>query len=265
MRLLDFTDGFETETEPSQGSLVYDNSDSTIVAETVKLALDELDGRLVTVDAETLVNGSAITNLETNKIETSVIIDEDDMSTNSDTRLPTQQSVKAYVDTEIASVVGAPVGAVTMFAGSSAPTGWLLLDGSAVSRATYSELFAIISTTYGVGDGSTTFNLPDTRGIFVRGAGTHGTLTDASSTAYAATLGATQNDQMQGHHHNIAQPVSFNTTVTNDIYISASHDTGASYTGDTGNPKADDSANGTPRTGVETRPANIALNYIIKY
>lgn len=62
------------------------------------------------------------------------------------------------------SALVAPVGSVTAFAGASAPSGWLLADGSAVSRTTYSALYAAISTTYGSGDGSTTFNLPDLRG-----------------------------------------------------------------------------------------------------
>jgi microcystin-dependent protein len=51
-----------------------------------------------------------------------------------------------------------------MVAGSTAPTGWLLCDGTAVSRTTYSDLFAITSTTYGIGDNSTTFNLPNLKG-----------------------------------------------------------------------------------------------------
>jgi microcystin-dependent protein len=55
-------------------------------------------------------------------------------------------------------------GAIVMWGTASVPTGWLLCDGSAVSRTTYAALFAILSTTYGVGDGSTTFNLPDLRG-----------------------------------------------------------------------------------------------------
>jgi len=55
-------------------------------------------------------------------------------------------------------------GFIQMFAGSSAPTGWLMCDGSAVSRTTYADLYAVIGTTYGSGDGSTTFNLPDLRG-----------------------------------------------------------------------------------------------------
>lgn len=62
-----------------------------------------------------------------------------------------------------------PTGAVVPFAGTSAPTGWILTFGQAVSRTTYAALFAVIGTTYGSGDGSTTFNLPDLRGRVVAG------------------------------------------------------------------------------------------------
>jgi microcystin-dependent protein len=57
-----------------------------------------------------------------------------------------------------------------MWAGSTAPTGWLLCNGAAVSRTTYSDLFAVISTTYGTGNGSTTFNVPDLQRRFPLGA-----------------------------------------------------------------------------------------------
>jgi microcystin-dependent protein len=63
------------------------------------------------------------------------------------------------------------VGALDLFAGSTPPTGWLTCDGSAVSRTTYARLFAVIGTTFGVGDGSTTFNLPDLRGRVPVGSG----------------------------------------------------------------------------------------------
>lgn len=76
-----------------------------------------------------------------------------------------------------------PVGTVFPFAGSSAPSTWLICDGSAVSRSTYADLFAVIGTTYGTGDGSTTFNLPDCRGRMVVGKGTH---------ADVSTLGANE-------------------------------------------------------------------------
>lgn len=65
-----------------------------------------------------------------------------------------------------------PVGAIMAYGGSSAPTGYLLCDGSAVSRSTYGALFTAIGTTFGSGDGSTTFNLPDYRGRHAIGAGT---------------------------------------------------------------------------------------------
>lgn len=65
---------------------------------------------------------------------------------------------------ESALNIGAPTGSVLAFAGTSAPTGWLLCYGQPISRTTYATLFSAIGTTYGVGDGSTTFNVPDLRG-----------------------------------------------------------------------------------------------------
>ena len=62
-----------------------------------------------------------------------------------------------------------PSGAVMYFAGRTAPAGWLKANGAAVSRTTYAALFAAIGTTYGAGDGRSTFNLPDLRGEFLRG------------------------------------------------------------------------------------------------
>jgi microcystin-dependent protein len=87
-------------------------------------------------------------------------------------------------------------GMVIPYAGSSAPSGWLLAYGQAVSRTTYSDLFSVISTTYGAGDGSTTFNLPDLRGRVVAGQDDMGgvsadRLTDQSGGLNGDTLGDT--------------------------------------------------------------------------
>ena len=71
-----------------------------------------------------------------------------------------------------------PAGAMVMFGGASAPTGWLLCDGAAVSRTTYAALFAAIGTTWGVGNDSTTFNVPDMRGRAPIGAGQGSGLTN---------------------------------------------------------------------------------------
>lgn len=85
----------------------------------------------------------------------------------------------------------APAGQVIDFAGTSAPTGYLACDGSAVSRTTYAALFSAIGTTWGSGDGSTTFNLPDHRGRTAIGSGTGSGLT-------ARTVG-TQNIGSEAH------------------------------------------------------------------
>lgn len=65
-----------------------------------------------------------------------------------------------------------PTGSVIPYAAAAAPSGWLLCDGGAVSRTTYADLFALIGVTFGAGDGSTTFNVPDLRGRTVIGTGT---------------------------------------------------------------------------------------------
>jgi microcystin-dependent protein len=82
---------------------------------------------------------------------------------------PREAVGKEYVDQFMAYSSGMPVGAVAPFAGSVAPTGWFLCDGQAISRTTYSDLFATIGVIYGSGDGTTTFNVPDLRNEFIRG------------------------------------------------------------------------------------------------
>lgn len=74
--------------------------------------------------------------------------------------------------TTLFAPIGLLPGMVTPYAGSSAPSGWLICDGSAINRTTYSTLFGVTSTTYGIGDGSTTFNIPDLRSRLPIGAGT---------------------------------------------------------------------------------------------
>jgi len=85
--------------------------------------------------------------------------------------------------TQSGTFAATPSGTVAMFAAASAPSGWLLCDGSAVSRSTYADLFTAIGTTWGVGDGSTTFNVPDMRGRAPIGVGTGSGLTSRSLAA----------------------------------------------------------------------------------
>ena len=170
----------------------------------------------------------------------------------------------ASFDGRVTDKTGAitPVGAISIYGGAAAPAGWLLCNGAAVSRTvTYADLFAIIGTTYGVGDGSTTFNLPDLRGIFPRGAGTSGKLTDANGAAFAGVLGTYQNDKLQGHKHYTLHsgPTYTGSAGATTYYYGADPDSAPS-----GSPITD-GANGTPRTGAETNPANLGVTFIIKY
>ena len=134
-----------------------------------------------------------------------------------------------------------PSGSIIVYAGSSAPTGWLFCDGSAISRSTYATLFGIISTSYGVGDGSSTFNLPDIRGRVVAGKEASASLlTSAVGGLNGNTLGNTGGAQgitltsaqsgLPAHNHTLTMNAHTHTftanphthTVTNALPIGAS-------------------------------------------
>lgn len=180
-----------------------------------------------------------------------------------------------------------PAGTVIAFAGATPPSGWLLCDGSAISRSTYSALFAAISTAHGSGDGSTTFTLPDYRGRFLRGVdGSAGNDPDtASRIAMAAggnigdAVGSVQGHSFQTHNHTA--------TAASDTH---SHSIVGGTTGSAGNMQNSDcSANNnsgvtasdththtitvatkaasgakSQASANETRPINANVNYIIK-
>ena len=160
-------------------------------------------------------------------------------------------------------------GMVAAFAMTSAPTGWLTCDGTAVSRTTYSDLFTAIGTTWGSGDGTTTFNLPDLRGAFLRGTGSHGTSNMANGNDFAGpSVGSFENDQIQDHGHNIDKQDG----ATNDYLGGSSAAYGlkvtysSTYLASTIGPVSSTAWNskGTPRVGDETRPFNAGINYCIK-
>lgn len=149
------------------------------------------------------------------------------------------------------SFVGAiPSGAIMPFARNSVPSGWLAANGAAVSRTTYDDLFAAIGTTYGAGNGSTTFNLPDLRGYFVRGSGTN---TDGTA---SGTFGTKQDDMVGPHNHP-------NSVFQGELALGSGGWRYDSF--EDGNDKEFKTNYSTNNnTGTETRPANIAMLYCIK-
>lgn len=150
-----------------------------------------------------------------------------------------------------------PTGVLQDFAGNNAPDGWLLCDGSEVSRTEYAALFAVIGTTYGVGDGSTTFNLPDERGMFRRGLDNMGTAAGAAGVdvdGTARTVGQSQAHELGSHNH-------FPTGFFNNA-VSDSRRLGI-FTSNNGIPRTGLDAT-TSTGGSETRPVNHAYYVIIK-
>ncbi len=160
---------------------------------------------------------------------------------------------------------GAPTGAIIMWGSTSCPSGWTYLNGQAISRTTYSALFAVIGTTFGSGDGSTTFNVADMRGYFPRG------FDDGAGVDPGRAFGSTQTDAIKshsvtsvvtdpGHYHNV--PLSSwgahagNSGTPDTPYYGSGATTNLAYTGITVT---------SSYTGAsETRPVNRALLFCIK-
>ena len=148
-----------------------------------------------------------------------------------------------------------PVGAVTAFAGSVAPTSWLLCAGQAVSRTVYAPLFAVIGTTYGAGDGTTTFTVPDMRGRAVAGLDNMGG-TDAGRLSIANTLGTTTGAEtvaltsaqsgVPAHSH--ANTATFTGTPASHNHTQDAHSHGMQDMG--GNPSDNSGTNGYVLTGA---------------
>lgn len=149
----------------------------------------------------------------------------------------------AFVAAAIAALSILQPGEISAFARNTAPTGYLKANGAAVSRTAYAALFSAIGTTFGTGDGSTTFNVPDLRGEFIRG------WDDSRGVDSGRGFGSAQVASVESH----------------------THDVKSSTTGAGGS--AGDFVNGfganrvatTAYGGTETRPRNIALLVCIKY
>jgi len=157
---------------------------------------------------------------------------------------------------------GAPTGGLIMWGTGTAPTGWLLCDGTAVNRTTYAALFAVISTTFGTGDGSTTFNLPNYTNRMPYGTTVAATGGSADAVVVSHTHTATSTVTDPGHAHTIS--VAAGGLGGQDGPTRALAGTSSTSTQTTGITVATTNAN----TGVSGTNANLppylGINFIIK-
>ncbi len=183
-----------------------------------------------------------------------------------------------------------PPGIVLPYAGLSAPTGYLMADGTAISRSTYSALFAIVGTTYGVGDNVTTFNLPNMQGRVPMGAGTYTDSVLGSVTrTVAAIIGAAAHILTTGempvhthtqnaHTHTVTDPghvhtqTAYNGSSSGDNALGSGIDSATSSVQSTASATTGISINSTTATNQNTGGGtnhnnvqpSLVLNYIIK-
>lgn len=152
----------------------------------------------------------------------------------------------AYINSKLSSSQSGfiPIGSIFWYTETTAPIGFLICDGSAISRMTYSDLFSVIGTTFGTGDGSTTFTLPDLRASFIRGAGTQG--------SYSATFSSKQNATRlyTSYENYISSVMGDNLDYGSNPLTTMTRSTGSNQK--------------TAISGT-VRPYNIALTPIIKY
>lgn len=215
------------------------------------LARDGTTGALsVGVDDTTIEINSDELRVKDNSITTAKIVD--------------ANVTRAKIASDV-TVSLVPTAAVLPYAGTSLPSGFLWADGTAVSRVTYSALFTAIGITHGQGDGTSTFNVPDYRGRFLRGVdGSAGRdPNEGTRTAMAAggntgdNVGSLQTSMVGPHAHTIDM-ISTAGGAPNGGYgvfnINAGNAGNYSLSGDTFSASV-----------TETRPINASVNYIIKY
>jgi len=138
-----------------------------------------------------------------------------------------------------------PSGTISPFGDTTLPSGWLACDGSAVSRTTYADLFAAIGTYWGVGDGSTTFNLPDGQGMVIRGVDTTGAIAETGG-AQTVTL---VTDELPSHSHSQGYLQGADVATGRAVGRSGGTNYGGRYSGSTGGGSAHN--NMQPYVGIK--------------
>jgi microcystin-dependent protein len=250
----------------TNADVVTTNADAVITqADAVTTQADAIitQADAVTTQADAIITQADAVTTQADAIITqadAVTTQADVVLTNADV-VSSAASAAAALVSELAAAASAaglivPSGALTPFTGTSAPTGYLFCDGASVSRTTYADLYAVIGNAYGTADGAS-FNVPDTRGKFLRGVdgGATNDPDRAARTAQATggntgdNVGSIQGHEVVSHDHDIAGGYS-TTNSTSGVRINDSTNLQTSPVKAFG--------------GNETRPINVSVNYLIK-
>lgn len=250
----------------SAASVTYDNATSGLVATNVQAAIDEvvsdIPANSTEISYDHTTSGLTATTVQgaIDEVVGDIPADAGDLLYDNTTSLLVATNVQAAIDEVATANVGTElVGAIKLWGSASIPPGYLACNGQAVSRALYNSLFSVIGTTFGVGDNSTTFNVPNFQGVVPKGVGSQ---TINTRTKTGPALGVAEEDQMQGHHHNrIRFDGSKRASGSYDTVNSAGDFAGTDLVGD----PSSDGTNGTPRTGATTRENCLGIYFIIKY
>ena len=219
-------------------------------------------------DGRTPITASALTKIENGLAAAASVAD----TANSKAVAAAPASALTAVQQQVAQIQALlkfiiPIGGVIPFYGTLQPDGWLLCNGQAVSRSAYSELFAVISTRGGAGNGSTTFNIPDLRGLVIYGHG-HGR---------TPTLGATVGEfdhkitvgEIPPHTHNIGEVEDSgrrfqSRTANQDIGIGTSGYTYLTSTGNNVSGRSPQAIAEGSQTNMQIFPRGSVANYLMR-
>lgn len=245
---------------PASGNLIIPEDLDFIAADAVVTAAFEA------ADADII---SSLNTLEAS-LGTAALLDVG-TSPNNIVQLDGAGKLPAVDGSALVGIIGVPIGGMLFWPGASAPSKFLICQGQAISRTTYSSLFALIGITYGAGDGSTTFNLPQSGGEFIR------CLDGGRGVDAGRTLGSAQAEDTKAHSHSAG-------TLTTSS--SGAHNHTVSGEGSSGVGNVFETSSSSPSTtvntssngahthtitgstassgGAETRPRNIAFNLIMR-
>lgn len=217
-------------------------------------------------EGRTPITAAALTKIENGLASASAIADAASAKANAAAPSTLAQQIQQQVQQMLKFII--PIGGIIGFYGTAAPDGWLVCNGQAVSRATYSELFSVISTRSGAGDGRSTFNLPDLRGQVLYGWG-HSQRTPSLGVAVGEFEHTITKNEMPPHTHEIGERDDSTQryqarTADKDIGVGKNGYTYLTSTGTNSGPRSPIALASGGQTQMPIFPRGSSTNYIMR-